>query len=164
MFAVWLALPAALAHWVADYESHKTTPKLHGLMRCFVMCLFIRGLWSHISGKLADAQIRTDANNLVGTASTTRQPEQKEAMHLIQMIRQESNSGQMHDLAHVRSENCLADCLRKSSAKAGELIKFIMTGILRHASSFQDNDSEQGVFWLNGWPTILILVLAFAPS
>ena len=107
-----------------------TVAELHGLMRCFGTCLFIRGLWSDISGELADVHIRTDANNLVTTASTTHRPEQKEAMHLIQMLRKESNSGQMHNLAHVRSEYCLADCLTKSSAKADELIKSIMTGIL----------------------------------
>ena len=36
----------------------------------------------------------------------------------------------MHDLAHVRSEYCLANCLTKSSAKADELIKSVMTGVL----------------------------------
>ena len=123
---------------LVDYETHKitattmstTVAELHGLMRCFGTCLFIRGLWSDISGELADVHTRTDANNLVTTASTTHQPEQKETMHLIQMLRKESNSGQMHDLAHVRSEHCLADCLTKSSAKADELIKSVMTGTL----------------------------------
>ena len=51
-------------------------------------------------------------------------------MHLIQMLRKESNSGQMHDLAHVRSEDCLADSLTKHSAKADELIKAVLTGNL----------------------------------
>ena len=72
--------------------------------------------------------IRTDANNLVTTASTTHQPEQKESMHL--MLRKESNSGQMHDLSHVRSEFCLADCLTKHSAQADTLIEAINTGYL----------------------------------
>ena len=40
---------------------------------------------------------------------------------MIQMLRRERNSGQMHDLAHVRSEDCLADSLTKHSAKADEL-------------------------------------------
>ena len=98
-----------------------TVAELHGLMRCYGSALFLRGFWSHI---------RTDANNLVTTASTTHQPEQKETMHLIQMLRKESNSGQMHDLAHVRSEDCLADSLTKHSAKADELIKAVLTGNL----------------------------------
>ena len=51
-------------------------------------------------------------------------------MQLIQMLRKESNSGQMHDLAHVRSEDCLADSLTKHSAKADELIKAVLTGSL----------------------------------
>ena len=95
---------------LVDYETHKitattmstTVAELHGLMRCYGSALFLRGLWSDITGEVADVHIRTDANNLVTTASTTHQPEQKETMHLIQMLRKESNSGQMHDLAHVR--------------------------------------------------------------
>ena len=110
-----------------------TVAELHGLMRCFGTCLFLRGRWSDISGELADVHIRTDANSLVTTASTTHQPDQKETMHLIQMLRKESNSGQMHDLARVRSEYCLADCLTKSSAKADELIKAVLTGVLPNA-------------------------------
>ena len=86
-----------------------TVAELHGLMRCYGSALFLRGLWSDIPGEIADAHIRTDANNLVTTASTTHQPEQKETMYLIQMLRKENNSEQMHDLAHVRSEDCLAD-------------------------------------------------------
>ena len=36
----------------------------------------------------------------------------------------------MHDLAHARSEDCLADSLTKHSAKADELIKAVLTGNL----------------------------------
>ena len=77
-----------------------------------------------------DASYRNNEDKLVTTASTTHQPEQKETMRLIQMLRKESNSGQMHDLAHVRSEDCLADSLTKHSAKADELIKDVLTGNL----------------------------------
>ena len=123
---------------LVDYESHKitattmstTVAELHGLMRCHGSALFLRGLWSDRTGEIADVHIRTDANNLVTTASTTHQPEQKETMHLIQMLRKESNSGQMHDLAHVRSEDCLADSLTKHSAKADELTKAVLTSNL----------------------------------
>ena len=104
-----------------------TVAELHGR---YGSALFLRGLWSDITGEIADVRIRTDANNLATTASTTHQPEQKETMHLIQMLRKESNSGQMHDLAHVRSEDCLADSLTKHSAKADELIKAVLTGNL----------------------------------
>ena len=48
-----------------------------------------------------------------------RQPCPQEAMHSIQMLQKESNSGQMHDLARVRSEGCLADSLTKHSAESG---------------------------------------------
>ena len=86
---------------LVDYETHKITAatmaELHGLMRCFGTCLFSRGLWSDISSELADVHARTDGNNLVTTASTTHQPAHKETMHLIHMLRKESNTGQMHD-------------------------------------------------------------------
>ena len=108
-----------------------TVAELHGLMRCFGSCQYLRGLWSDMSGEVVNIHIRTDANNLVTTASTTHQPEQKETMHLIQMLRKESNSGQMHDLSHVRSEYCLADCLTKHSAQADVLIEAINTGYLQ---------------------------------
>ena len=56
-------------------------------------------------------------------------------MHLIQMLREESNSGQMHDLAHVRGEDCLADSLTNHSAKPDELIKAVLTGNLLNADA-----------------------------
>ena len=123
---------------MVDYETHKitaatmptTAAELHGVMPRYGSALLFRGLWSDITGEVADVHIRTDANNLVTTAPTTHQPEQQETMHLIQMLRKESNSGQTHDLAHVRSEDCLADSLTKHSAKAAELIKVVLTGNL----------------------------------
>ena len=51
-------------------------------------------------------------------------------MHMIQMLRTESCSGAIDDLAHVRTEVCLADCLTKNSAKPDVLIKAVETGIL----------------------------------
>ena len=76
---------------LADCETHKTTAttmstiaaELHDLVRGFGACLFIRGLWSNISGELADVHIRTGASNLETTASTTHQPESNETMRLI---------------------------------------------------------------------------------
>ena len=43
-------------------------------------------------------------------------PEQKEAIHMISMLRLEACSGSIHDLAHIPTQNCLADCLTKASA------------------------------------------------
>ena len=40
-----------------------------------------------ISGVAAEVHMRTDANNLVSTAKTTHLPEQKETIHMIQMMR-----------------------------------------------------------------------------
>ena len=54
-----------------------------------------------ISGTIAGIHMRTDANNLMTTASTTHLPEQKETIHMINQLRTEACSGSTHDLAHV---------------------------------------------------------------
>ena len=79
--------------------------------------------------------MRTDANNLVTTASTTRLPEQKETIHMIQMLRTESCLRQIEDLAHVSSAYCLSDCLTKSCAKSDALYRVVSTGILPNLDS-----------------------------
>ena len=53
----------------------------------------------NVRGHEAEVHMRTDANNLVTTASTTRLPEQKETIHMIQMLRKEACSGAIDDLA-----------------------------------------------------------------
>ena len=83
-----------------------------------------------ISSAQADIHIRTDANNLVTTASSTHLPEQKETIHMIQMLRKEACSGSIDDLAHVRTEVCLSDCLTKASAKAHNLRLAVETSTL----------------------------------
>ena len=50
---------------------------------------------------------------------------------MIQMLRKESSSGNIDDLAHVRTDHCLADCLTKNSAKPEALMKSVATGILK---------------------------------
>ena len=82
-----------------------------------------------------EVHLRTDANNLVTTAASTRLPEQKETIHMIQMLRQEACSGQMHDLAHVLTQYCLADPLTKKSVSATLLISTVQTGILREVDT-----------------------------
>ena len=59
-----------------------------------------------ISGDVANLLRRTHAKNLVTTARTIHLPEQKE------------------------TQNCLADCLTKASAKADNLITAVQTGML----------------------------------
>ncbi len=83
-----------------------------------------------ISGQQSEVNIRTDANNLVTTASTTHLPEQKETIHMIQMLRQEACSGALDDLAHVVSADCLGDALTKLSAKPDALIEACKSGVL----------------------------------
>ena len=72
--------------------------------------------------------MRTDANNLVTTASTTHLPEQRETIHMINQLRHEACSGAIDDLAHVVSDDYMADCLTKASAKPNALIKTVETG------------------------------------
>ena len=122
-----------------DYESQRikrtvlstTVSELYSFMKCFGTCQFLKGLWADISGESSEVHMRTDANNLVTTASTTHLPEQKETIHMIQMLRKESGSGSIDDLAHVRTEHCLSDCLTKNSAKPDALLKAVSTGILK---------------------------------
>jgi hypothetical protein len=123
---------------LVDYESTKirrttlstTVAELYSFMKCFGTCQFLRGLWMDVSGMSSDVWMRTDANNLVTTASTTHLPEQKETIHMIQMLRREACSGAIQDLAHVRTEFCLADCLTKHSASPDVMIKAVETGVL----------------------------------
>ena len=49
---------------------------------------------------------------------------------MINQFRHEACSGTIDDLAYVASDDCLADCLTKASAKPQALIKSALTGIL----------------------------------
>ena len=126
-----------------DFESHKikrttmstTVAELTACMRSHGHSQFIRGLWMDLTGEALDIHIRTDANNLVTTARTTHLPEQKETIHMISMLRKESNSGSIHDLAHTRTVDMLADCLTKSSVKPDNLITAVERGVLVNVDS-----------------------------
>ena len=83
-----------------------------------------------ISGEVAGIHLRTDAKYLVTTARIIHLLEQKETIHMISMLRKEACSGSIHDLAHISTQNCLADCLTQSSAKADNLITAVKTGRL----------------------------------
>ena len=74
------------------------------------------------SSEVADIHLGTDAKNLVTTARTIHLTEQKDTMHMISMLRKEACSGSIHDLAHIPTQNCLANGLTNSSAKADNLI------------------------------------------
>ena len=98
-----------------DFEAHNinraviftTVSELYSCSKCVGTCQFLRGLWVEISAACVAMHMRTDANNLVTIAPTTRLPEQKETIHMTQMLRKESRSGQIEDLAHVASADCL---------------------------------------------------------
>ena len=49
---------------------------------------------------------------------------------MISMLRKEACSGSIHDLAHISTQKCLADCLTKASAKADNVIPSVKTGKL----------------------------------
>ena len=83
--------------------------ELYSFMRCFGSCQFLRGLWTDVSGAVATIHMRTDLRNLVTTATTIHLPEQKETIHMISMLRKEARSGNFHDLAHIPTQNCVAD-------------------------------------------------------
>ena len=82
-----------------------TVAELYALMTCFGTCQMLRGLWKDISGADACIHMRTDANNLVTTASTTHVREQQETIHMIQMLRKEACSGAIADISHVRTRS-----------------------------------------------------------
>ena len=48
---------------------------------CFATCQMLRGLIKDITGLSSEIHMRTDANNLVTTASTIHVPEQQETIH-----------------------------------------------------------------------------------
>ena len=112
-----------------------TVAELYALMKCFGTCQMLRGLWKDISGADACAHTRADANNLVTTASTTHVPEQRETIHMIQMLRKEACSGAIADLSHDRTERCLADCLTKASANCKNLVDSVMSGDIKEIDS-----------------------------
>ena len=95
----------------------------------------LRGLIKDITGLSSEIHMRTDANNLVTTASTTHVPEQQETIHMIQMLRKEACSGSIADLSHIRTQWCLADCLTKKSANLQNLIDAVRQGVLKEVDA-----------------------------
>ena len=83
-----------------------------------------------LTGMESEIHIRTDAKNLVTTAATTHMPDQQETIHMINCLRHEVLSGSIHDLAHFATNDMMADCLTKSSAKPEPLIEAVATGKL----------------------------------
>ena len=112
-----------------------TAAELYALMKCYGTCQMLRGLIKDITGHSCELHMRTDANNLVTTASTTHVPEQQETIHMIQMLRKEACSGSIADLSHIRTQWCLADCLTKKSANPQALIDAVRQGILKEVDA-----------------------------
>ena len=83
-----------------------------------------------LTGETALCHMRTDAYNLVTTASTTHLPEQKETIHMINQLRHEACSGSIADLAHVSSTEQMADVFTKDKAAVEHLKKAVEGGRL----------------------------------
>ena len=83
-----------------------------------------------LTGDIAPINMRTDANNLVTTAKTTHLPEQEETVHMINQLRHEACTGQIEDLAHVISTECLSDALTKKDASSDVLRNAVKIGRL----------------------------------
>ena len=112
-----------------------TVAELYALMKCYGTCQMLRGLIKDITSHSCEIHMRTDANNLVTTASTTHVPEQQETIHMIQMLRKEACSGAIADLSHIRTQWCLADCLTKKSANPQALIDAVRQGMLKEVDA-----------------------------
>jgi len=105
-------------------------------MKGFGSGQWIRGLWTDISGEASDLHLRTDAANLVTTARTTHPPEQKETIHLVNMMRHESQRGAWDDFAHMPTKDCLADALTKAAADVKTLLTAVNTGWLKSVDMY----------------------------
>ena len=81
----------------------------------------------NISGEVAKIHMTTGAKNVVTTARTIHLPEQKETIHMISMLRKKARSGSIHDVAHIPTQNCLADCRTTASAREDTLITAVKT-------------------------------------
>ena len=57
---------------------------------------------------------------------------------MFSLLRKEACSGSIHDLAHIPTQNCLADCLTKASAKADNLITAVKTRRLLNVDTHPD--------------------------
>ena len=101
--------------------------ELYSFMKCFGSCQLLSEIWMGISGEAANIHMRTDAENLVTTARTIHLHKRKETIHMISTLRKEACSGNIHDLACIPTQNCLADCLTRASAKADKLITAVKT-------------------------------------
>ena len=168
---LWLFL------WVSKGRQNRRTLKAHLFslnhlrsreqpcpQLCRVVCIhevlwhlqMLRGLIKDITGYSTDIHMRTDANNLVTTASTTHVPEQQETIHMIQMLRKEACSGAIADLSHIRTQWCLADCLTKKSASPQALIDAVRSGCLKEVDAHPPFRSLiEHKAYMRGWlPTV----------
>ena len=105
--------------------------ELYVVMKCFGMCQMFRGFGTDISGMDAEIHIRTDANNLVTTASTTHALDQQEATHMSHMLRTGACPGAIADLSHVRTEHCPSDSVTKKSVNYKSCLDAVRSGWLK---------------------------------
>ena len=108
--------------WLRKSEGHKNRTLDNRGRIVFIHEMF---WFIPVSPSIVDGPVRwgcrkhmTDAKNLATTART---------IHMMSMLRKEACSGSIHDLAHISTQNCLADSLSKSSAKADNLMTVVKT-------------------------------------
>ena len=143
---------------LVDNESQKveknvlstTVPELYSFVKCFGSCQLLCGLWMDLSGEVAHIHMKTDAKNQVTTARTIHFPEHKETIHITSVLRKEACSGSVHDLAHIPTKKCLADCLTNAPAKADNLITGWQTGKLIDVDIHPDFENPYGAPGLLG--------------
>ena len=91
---------------------------------------WIRGFWTETSGARVTYDLRTDAYNLITTARTTN-PEQRETIHMIAMMRHDSQQGAWDDFNHMPTQHVLADCFTKTSGDPKQILWCIHTGWIK---------------------------------
>ena len=116
--------------------------------------MFLKSLWFDLSGEVAEIHMRTDANNLVTTAASTRLAEQKDTIHMINQLRVDCMSGNIDDMAHVVSHDMMADVLTKEGVDAKYLKIAIKTGYVPNVGKhppFRELMENTHKAWLIGW-------------
>ena len=106
-----------------------TVGDLYSFMKCCGSCQFLRGLWMDISGYVANVYMRE-----LKQRTWKQQQEQftylnkRRQINMISMMRKEACSGNIHDLAHIPTQNCCTDCLTKAPVKADNSITAVKSG------------------------------------
>ena len=111
-----------------------TVAELYSFMKCFGSCQFLRADcgWTYL------VKLQTFSRGVMRRTLSLQQERIICLTNRISMLRREACAGSIHDLAHMPTQNCLADCLTKTSATADNLITAVKTGKLLHVEIHPD--------------------------